>query len=58
MPVVVDQEVCIGCETCVSTCPVESLKMNENGKSQEDPDTCIDCGACIPVCPVTAISEM
>ncbi len=58
MPVKVDQDTCIGCEACVSICPVESLSMNADGKSQEDTSTCIDCGACIPTCPVSAISEI
>ena len=26
---VVDKEICIGCETCVGTCPVEAISMND-----------------------------
>ncbi len=57
MPVLVDQDTCIGCEACISVCPVDSLSMNDNGKAESDDDTCIDCGACIGTCPVSAISE-
>jgi NAD-dependent dihydropyrimidine dehydrogenase PreA subunit len=56
MPVIVDQDTCIGCEACVSTCPVEALSMNDDGKAEAS-DACIDCGACISSCPVEAISE-
>ena len=44
---------CIGCEACVSECPVEAIKPDD-GKCVIDPDTCIECGACAGVCPVGA----
>ena len=53
---VVDKEICIGCETCVGTCPVEAIRMND-GKAEVDQETCIECGSCVPVCPVDAISQ-
>lgn len=58
MPVKVDLDTCIGCETCVSVCPVESLQMGDDGKAHENPDTCIDCLVCVGSCPTSAISEM
>lgn len=57
MPVTVDKDTCIGCGTCVDTCPVGALSLDEEGKAGCDEDTCISCFACIPVCPVSAISE-
>ena len=57
MPVLVNEETCIGCEACVGTCTVEALSMNDDGKSVANEDTCIDCGACVGTCPVSAISE-
>jgi NAD-dependent dihydropyrimidine dehydrogenase PreA subunit len=52
---VVDKEACVGCETCVGTCPVESISMVD-GKAVVD-DSCIECGSCVSVCPVNAISQ-
>ncbi len=52
---VVDKDLCIGCEACVGTCPVESISMVD-GKAEVD-DTCIECGSCVPVCPVEAITQ-
>lgn len=52
---VVDQNVCIGCGACVSTCPVGAISLNE--KAEINKDICIHCGACAGVCPVGAISE-
>jgi len=54
MPAVVDKETCIGCQTCVGTCPVEAITMKSD-KAEVDPDKCIECGACVDACPVQAI---
>jgi ferredoxin len=51
----VDAEKCTGCETCVESCPLEAIAMND-GKAVIDEETCGDCGACIDACPVEAIS--
>ena len=53
---VVDKDVCVGCEACVSVCPVEAISMMD-GKAEVDPETCVECGSCVPVCPVEAISQ-
>ena len=51
---VVDPDGCIGCEICVSQCPVAAIVMVE-GKAWIDPERCIACGICTGVCPVEAI---
>jgi Fe-S-cluster-containing hydrogenase component 2 len=53
---VVDKDVCVGCEACVSVCPVEAISMID-GKAEVDPEKCIECGSCVPVCPVEAITQ-
>jgi ferredoxin len=60
---VVDSAKCISCQLCVSTCPVDAIKMVE-GKAEIDPDKCINCGICANGdsknyrgCPVDAISK-
>jgi aryl-alcohol dehydrogenase-like predicted oxidoreductase/ferredoxin len=45
---------CIGCGTCVNTCPNNALSL-ENGKAVVDHKLCILCGYCNPVCPEFAI---
>ena len=56
MAVIVDQEKCTGCGTCVEACPVEAIQV-ENDKAVVDAEACVDCGACIEECPEKAISE-
>ncbi|MBE5753193.1 MAG: 4Fe-4S dicluster domain-containing protein [Clostridiales bacterium] len=48
---------CVACGACESTCPVEAIKLGEEGIYVIDPDTCVDCGACKDGCPVGAINE-
>ena len=54
--VVVNEEECTGCETCVEACPVGAISMMDD-KAKIDPETCSECLACIDECPVEAISE-
>ncbi|MBQ7151479.1 MAG: 4Fe-4S binding protein [Synergistaceae bacterium] len=53
---VVDQSVCVGCESCVGACPVSAIAM-DGGKAKVDADACIECGTCVSTCPVSAISQ-
>ena len=52
----VNQEECVGCETCVPVCPVEAISMKDD-KAHIDPETCTECETCIPECPVEAIRK-
>ena len=45
---------CIGCGTCVKTCPNKALSLID-GKAVVNHDLCILCGYCSPVCPVFAV---
>lgn len=51
----VDAEKCVGCETCVSACPVSAIAMND-GKAVVDEGNCVSCGACVGECPCEAIA--
>ncbi len=55
MAAVVDAEKCTGCESCVDSCPLDAIEMQDN-LAVVDADTCGDCGACVDACPVEAIS--
>ena len=55
MSVTIDKDNCIGCETCLSICPVGALYMVD-GKAEVKEEECINCGACISECPVEVIS--
>ena len=52
----VNQELCVGCGTCVKKCPTGSLELNDEGKSQKVGERCIGCGICAAFCPENAIS--
>ncbi len=53
---IVDIKECIGCGSCQSVCPVESIVVDqETGYAWSDPK-CIACGACTVVCPAQCIS--
>ena len=53
---VVDSAICVGCEACIGTCPVEAITMAD-GKAKIDADVCIECGSCVSACPTSAISQ-
>ncbi len=45
---------CIGCKTCLETCPNGALLLDEKGM-HIDRDRCDDCGLCVEECPSTAL---
>ncbi len=52
----IDQDKCIGCGVCASTCHQAAIAM-VNGKAMVQGESlCDGLGRCLPVCPVSAIS--
>ena len=47
--VVLDDEKCIGCITCMRRCPTEAIRI-VNGKAKIQYEKCINCGDCIRRC--------
>jgi len=45
-----DKERCVGCTTCIKTCPTQAIRVRK-GKARIIEERCIDCGECIKVCP-------
>ncbi|MCF8041412.1 MAG: electron transfer flavoprotein subunit alpha [Desulfarculaceae bacterium] len=54
MVVIIDKELCIGCEQCLDACPFDALEMQ--GDFPEVGDSCTLCGSCADVCPEDAIT--
>ena len=60
--VVIEKEICKGCELCVGACPQESLelaqKINQRGYRYVElhGDSCTGCVNCALVCPDVAIT--
>jgi NAD-dependent dihydropyrimidine dehydrogenase PreA subunit len=54
----IDTNICIGCGTCVATCPMDVLRMDlETGKSSiVYHDECQICRLCVKFCPVNALT--
>ena len=52
----VDGEACTGCETCVETCQVGAVTLEQNlGVAKVDLTRCIGCGHCVASCPSGAM---
>ncbi|MFX0074049.1 MAG: FAD-binding protein [Candidatus Hermodarchaeota archaeon] len=54
MSLIVDEEQCTGCGSCIDSCPFGALELVDN--KAKVLQNCTLCGACIEVCPVEAIS--
>ncbi|MFX1376000.1 MAG: 4Fe-4S dicluster-binding protein [Promethearchaeota archaeon] len=52
----IDQELCVGCGTCVEKCNQLIIELNEDGIAERDEERCIGCGVCAYLCPENAIS--
>lgn len=50
----VDEELCVGCGTCLEMCPMETIFSKDN-IAIVDIDKCIGCGVCAHHCPEEAI---
>ena len=52
----IDPEVCIRCNTCEETCPIDAIT-HDSRNYVVDPDICNACGACVSPCPTGAIDH-
>jgi benzoyl-CoA 2,3-dioxygenase component A len=52
----IDPEICIRCNTCEETCPVDAIT-HDSTNYVVDPDKCNLCMACVPPCPTGSIDN-
>jgi benzoyl-CoA 2,3-dioxygenase component A len=52
----IDPEICIRCNTCEETCPIDAITHDGNNYVV-DPGICNHCMACVPPCPTGAIDN-
>jgi len=50
-----DEEKCMDCGECISLCPVNAIKMEDDWTVELDNQKCIGCGFCTTSCPTKAI---
>ncbi len=53
MAVIVHEDKCDACSSCVEVCPTDAIHVEET--AIVDNDECIDCGACVDECPSGAL---
>jgi ferredoxin len=53
--VVVDQDTCIECGSCIAVCPFQAWEYGEGNKARLIWDKCQDDFSCIAICPVGCI---
>ncbi len=54
MAILIDQEQCNGCGSCLDACNVGAIDLVDR-KAEVDQSLCTSCGNCIEVCPMQAI---
>lgn len=47
----VKEDKCMGCNSCIRTCPVPNANRSDGGTVHVNTDECIQCGECIKNCP-------
>jgi len=55
VPAKVEEELCVGCESCVEVCTKEAIAMNGD-KARVDNSKCEECRVCQEACPSGAIT--
>ena len=59
MPPIINKDLCTGCKTCVTICPMDVFGYQRPGTKVpviQFPDECWHCNACVVDCPVKAVS--
>ena len=52
----VNEERCTGCQCCISVCPYQAIKLDQNNqRAMVDETLCRGCGTCVSTCPSGAM---
>ena len=52
----IDRDACVGCGRCVERCPLDTLRLDADGKAYiAYPEDCMTCYICELGCPINAI---
>ncbi len=54
MPVIINNERCVGCGCCSDVCSQGALELDDKAVVNEE--YCVECGECIDMCPAMAIN--
>ena len=56
----VDSEKCVSCGACITLCPVEAIRMDEDASFVFNKEKCLGstCSACVDACPCLAIKSV
>lgn len=54
----IDTDECIACSSCVDSCPMGVLELEDEVAVVVDEESCIACGTCVDVCPTGAVLEI
>ena len=54
MSIIIDEELCTGCASCMESCPYGAIELNNN-RAKILPN-CNLCGACVEACPIEVIT--
>ena len=59
---IINPDICIGCESCKDECPVGAITTEPDGESDRtvckiNPDICVGCETCKENCPMEAIEK-
>ena len=54
----IDEDKCIGCESCINWCPMGAIRMGEE-KAAIDQAECVECNVCrrVEICPADAFAQ-
>ena len=53
---IVDKSSCVACGTCLKSCPLQIIHIEQGVFAQINYDKCVGCGRCEAICPASIIS--
>jgi 2-oxoacid:acceptor oxidoreductase delta subunit (pyruvate/2-ketoisovalerate family) len=53
---IINENLCTGCNICISICPFGAISKNDKGVAKVDEEICKGCGICAAHCPENAIA--